>query len=139
MIIGVTGSRDWASREIIALAFDEAYADFGKSGVPNVVIEGGASGADLLCKAEGLSRGWHVAQVPAIWGYYGKQKAGHVRNSAMVYLGVNADAWLAFVNPCGREGCPKPRPHDSHGSTQCMNAARMAAIEVRDYDMKGRR
>lgn len=132
MILGVTGSRDWASRKAIATAFDEAAADFCDPAYPVVVIEGGAKGADAICRIEATSRGWHAATVRAIWGL-GKH-AGNIRNDAMVYLGRNADAWLAFVNPCIKKDCIIPQPHDSHGTAGCITAALRAGIEVRRYD-----
>jgi YspA, cpYpsA-related SLOG family len=133
VIIGVTGSRDWRSREIISRAFDEAFTDFGDPAYPDIIIEGGAGGADAICRIEANSRGWHVATVRAIWGFYGPQKAGHIRNDAMIYLGMNADAWLGFINPCIRKDCPLPKPHDSHGTSQCLGSARKAGISVREY------
>src|SRR6478736_2480682 len=99
MIIGVTGSRTWNNREVITEAFDEAWHDFGDPAYPSVVICGSAGGADGLCKLEALSRGWHPAQMVANWGHYGKA-AGYVRDTAMVYLGMNAGCWLAFINEC---------------------------------------
>lgn len=133
MIIGVTGSRTWRSREIIAKALDEALADFGNPAHLNVVIEGGAAGADAICRIEATSRGWHVATMRAIWGFYGQYRAGHIRNDAMTYLGMHADAWLAFANPCEKKDCMIPEPHDSHGTSQCIQSARKAGIEVRTY------
>ena len=132
MILGVTGSRDWSSREVIAAAFDEAAADFYDPAYPVVVIEGGAHGADAICRIEATSRGWHVATVKVIWGL--GNSAGHIRNDAMVYLGMNADAWLAFVKPCNKKDCLIPEPHDSHGTAGCIKAANTAGIEVRRYD-----
>jgi hypothetical protein len=132
MIIGVTGSRTWRSREIISRAFDETAADFPDDDSPMIVIEGGAAGADAICRIEATSRGWHVATVRAIWGFYGSP-AGHIRNDAMTYLGMNAGRWLGFVNPCTREDCPVPEPHDSHGAAQCLGSARARGIGVREY------
>lgn len=131
MIIGVTGSRDWTSREIIRGAFDEATRIITPG--PIVIIEGGAKGGDTLCRIEANSRGWHVATVRAIWGFYGSREAGHIRNDAMLHLGAEANYWLAFINPCIKKDCPVPRPHDSHGSRQCASAARLAGIDVREY------
>lgn len=133
VIIGVTGSRTWKSREMISDAFDEAFHDFGELGYPNIVIEGGAGGADGLCKIEAIRRGWHPAQMPALWGYYGKREAGHVRNDAMIYLGMHASCWLAFINSCVQVECLHRKPHDTHGTAQCVKAARKAGIDVREY------
>ena len=132
MIIGVTGSRSWISREKITEAFDEAVSDYGDPAYPNVVILGSAGGADGLCKLETLHRGWHPAQMAANWGFYGKS-AGFLRDNAMVYLGMNASCWLAFVNPCIKEDCDQEKPHDSHGTAITMKAARKAGITVREY------
>jgi hypothetical protein len=133
MIIGVTGSRNWRSREIISQAFDEAITDFGDPAYPNIVITGGAAGADTICFMEAVFRGWHPATIPANWGFYGRKMAGHIRNDAMIYLGRSADAWLGFINPCIRKDCPIPEPHDSHGTAQCLGSARKAGISVKEY------
>ena len=133
MIIGVTGSRNWTSRLIIRRAFDEAWEEHPDHSSPVVLIEGGARGADLECKTEAIRRGWHPASMQALWGFYGNA-AGHVRNDAMVYLGVTvAHRWLAFINPCFKKDCTVPRPHDSHGAAQCAAAARLAGIRVKEY------
>ena len=133
MILGVTGSRTWRSREIIARAFDEAAADFHDPAYPDIVIEGGAQGGDAICRIEANSRGWHVATVRALWGFYPGHTAGHVRNDAMTYLGMHADAWLAFISPCAKKDCLLPQPHDSHGTANCTTSARAAGISVREY------
>jgi len=128
LIIGVTGSRTWKDRAVIAGAFDA----LGASG-PVILIEGGAPGADALCKIEATSRGWHVATVRALWGHYGKS-AGHVRNDVMVYLGANAYCWLAFIDQCVSETCPeRDAPHDSHGAASCIERAELAGIMPRRY------
>ena len=134
MIIGVTGSRDWTSREIVAKAFDEAEQgkpDLERGDAPMIVIEGGAAGGDAICRIEANSRGWHVATVRAIWGFYGPVEAGHIRNSAMTYMG--AHIWLAFINPCIKQNCTMPRPHDSHGTTNCIISAVNRGIRVLEY------
>lgn len=132
VILGVTGSRNWTSREIISGAFDEAAADFAVTFHPDIIIEGGAPGADAISRVEATSRGWHVATIRAIWGLHGKP-AGRLRNEAMIYLGLRADAWLAFISPCTKKDCPEPQSHDSHGTADCMARAREAGIEVREY------
>lgn len=133
MIIGVTGSRDWTSRLIIRRAFDETWEGHPDHSSPVVMIEGGAPGADLECKIEANRRGWHTADVHALWGFYGRREAGHIRNDAMVYLGMNANYWLAFINPCIKKDCTVPRPHDSHGAAGCVKHAKAAGIDVKEY------
>jgi hypothetical protein len=130
VIIGVTGSRNWTSREIIAGALTDATRIITPG--PIVVIEGGAKGADAIARIEANSRGWHVATVRAIWGFYGNA-AGHIRDAAMLHLGAEANYWLAFINPCIKKDCPVQEPHDSHGAAGCVKHAKASGIEVREY------
>ena len=62
-----------------------------------MVIEGGATGADRLCREWARAHGVHTLRVDALWDFYAEQerkgvpgatrgKAGPVRNSAMVRL-----------------------------------------------------
>jgi len=132
MIIGVTGSRTWNNWEMITEAFDKAFHDFGDPAYPNVVIVGSAGGADGMCKAEAIRRGWHPAQMMPLWGHYGKA-AGYMRDTAMVYVGMHADCWLAFIDECAKEDCIRKTPHDSHGTAITVKAARKAGIEVREH------
>lgn len=74
-------------------------------------------------------RGWpvDVERHPADWSAYGR-RAGIVRNQAMVRLG--GDVCLAFVAECGDRKCARPRPHGSHGATNCADLAEAAGIHV---------
>ena len=131
MRILVTGSRSWTSREKIAKALDEITktAAMHKGGI--VVIEGGAVGADTLCRLEAWSRGWHVATVKALWGSYGNS-AGHIRNNAMV-IPMEPHACAAFIGECIKEECPIPGPHDSHGVSDCIDRVKAAGIPLMEY------
>lgn len=122
MIIGVTGSREWTSREIISTAFDEIvpscpsgddendcdlsagkcherhYREDLRDHDPDLcemvlVVNGYAPGADRLCDLETLKRGWLPVRVPANWGSHGKA-AGPYRNKGMLCLAGSASGWI---------------------------------------------
>lgn len=135
MIIGVTASRTWKDRKQISDAFDETAEFFLRTWRKElvVVINGGAAGGDELCHVEADSRGWHTAIIKPLWGFYGKP-GGHVRDSAMVYLGKGtASRWLAFLDQCRRDECQGEIPHDTHGAGKTAERAETAGIEVRRY------
>ena len=130
MKILVTGARTFRNRLVVARAFDDVSRFAAVHGGPVVVIHGGAPGADLLCEVEAHSRGWHTALIRALWPHYGKP-AGHIRNDVMVYLGAHAGC--AFLMPCTKKDCPVPQPHDSHGTTNCIERAEAAGIRMEKY------
>lgn len=68
----------------------------------------------------------------ALWATYGKP-AGHIRNDAMIYLGMNANCRLAFIDQCRQDECQGKTPHDTHGAGKCAERAQSAGIEVRRY------
>ena len=47
--------------------------------------------------------------------------AGMYRNHRMARLG--ALLCLGFIGPCVKRGCARPRPHSSHGATDCADYA----------------
>lgn len=61
--------------------------------------------------------------------------APQYRNEHMVSLG--ADRCLAFIGPCERPGCRKPKPHGSHGTTRTAVLAENAGIPVHRYEQTG--
>jgi hypothetical protein len=67
---------------------------------------------------------------PARWDTFGAA-AGPIRNKAMVDLG--AYLCLAFISPCVRVDCMKPKPHGSHGAVGCVTLADEAGIPVRIF------
>lgn len=142
MIIGVTGSRTWTDRKVIADAFDEITppdkAFHSKLLIRELVmvLNGFAPGADRLCDLETMSRGWQPVRVPANWNSHGKA-AGLLRNGAMIELaGSRAVAWLAFISQCTKPGCAGREPHGTHGTADCVKQAEAAGIEVRRYGWK---
>jgi aspartokinase-like uncharacterized kinase len=77
-IILVTGGREYADAQAVAKALAaEAPVD--------MIIEGGAKGADRLGRAWAIRNGVHYATVPALWDTY-EYAAGPIRNSAMLLL-----------------------------------------------------
>jgi hypothetical protein len=148
MRVLVTGSRNWANRQMIHARLVEAAGMAAARGEHLIVVHGGAAGADLLADdwvAGAQGAGWrvYVDQHPAEWpdcaadcppGHRKKRRdrteycptAGHRRNAEMVALGP--DLCLAFVMPCGDERCRKPRPHWSHGADDCANRAEAAGV-----------
>ena len=70
----------------------------------DIVIHGGATGADAHADAEARALGVHVARVDALWGAYGRS-AGPRRNRAM--LALKPDKVIAFPGGIGTENCIK--------------------------------
>lgn len=86
MIIVVSGSRGWTDKERIRsrlLFYD-----------PELVIQGGASGADQLAKEVCHEELITCVTMPAQWNQYGRA-AGHKRNRDMLVV-YDPDLVLAF-------------------------------------------
>jgi len=125
----VTGSRLWADRYRVETAIREVCVRQGWKNT--VVICGAATGADMCAAVSARAMGLRVEQHTADWQRHGKA-AGPLRNQAMVDAG--ADLCLAFMLPCPRSDCGvAPRPHDSHGATDCVRRAEAAGIPVREF------
>lgn len=77
---------------------------------PDMLIEGGATGADTLCRLWAESRGIQVVTMKANWSVHGRA-AGPRRNGEMVRLAraLAAVGWhvqvVAFPGGSGTEGC----------------------------------
>jgi hypothetical protein len=130
MRIIVIGSRDWEDRQGVYDALNTVYRTYG----PFVLVHGACStGADFFAHE------WYtlaarlvpVTEDPfrASWRALGN-RAGPERNERMVKAG--AALLLAFMGPCTREHCDKPKPHDSHGTAGCVDLARDAGIEIKE-------
>jgi len=79
MILLICGGRFFNDYEALCAAMRELPF------VPEIIIEGGAKGADSLARSWASSNGVHWAEVPALWTNYYKA-AGGLRNSAMLLL-----------------------------------------------------
>jgi len=94
MRVLVTGSRDWTDGRAIYDALDRFH---GEDERIEVVIEGGAKGADRFARSWGRGRGLPVLTVEANWAFY-PMNAGHIRNGWLLKYG-RPDLVLAFPLP----------------------------------------
>lgn len=95
MKVIVTGGRNYADREKVAAALEALE--------PEVIIQGGASGADLLAREWGDKNEVQSFTYFAEWEKHGKA-AGPIRNHKM--LEANQDAVvLAFPGGSGTKHC----------------------------------
>lgn len=148
----VTGSRTWDDVTAIHRELEAAWHDAREDGWPGIeVIEGQASGADSI--AAGWARAHHPDGVghqpcPARWEHCAADcpkdpehrkraydrtycpTAGHRRNAEMV--AQQPLLVIAFISPCTSARCRKPKPHDSHGVTNCIGLAKAAGLTVRE-------
>lgn len=79
MRILVTGGRDFANANVVNMALDAVHR---KRGI-ELLIEGGARGADTLARDWALARGIPLATVRADWKRY-RNAAGIMRNASML-------------------------------------------------------
>ena len=92
MILLVCGGRDYSDKDFVYKCLDNV------KGKIDLIIEGGASGADRIARDWALSKGIHFATVEALWGSYSR-RAGPLRNKAMLML--KPDACVAFEGGYG--------------------------------------
>lgn len=96
-IVVVTGGRAFTDADLVDRALTAAD--------PGMLIEGGARGADRLCREWAQARGVHVITMDALWDHYGR-RAGMVRNAAMVEVARRLSAVLvAFPGGDGTADC----------------------------------
>ena len=96
MKVLVCGGRWFGGSAALELTLDRLSAH----GI-DMVIHGGAKGADYLAGCWAEKRGIHQAIVPALWKTYGKA-AGMIRNRAMLTL--RPDLVVAFPGGTGTAG-----------------------------------
>jgi YspA, cpYpsA-related SLOG family len=140
MRILVTGSRNWDDKPgnwgfqpgivagVLRMLKDELQIPDGET---VVLVHGNCRDSpDRIADMAARRLGWEVESHSAQWERYGKQ-AGFIRNQEMVDLG--ADLCLAFLTPCVKDGCPEPKPHDSHGASHCAGLAERSGIHTWRY------
>lgn len=123
LVVVVTGSRDWADRNRVYSVLDAVE--------PDLLVEGGAKGADKLSRDWCDLRGVTCVEVPALWGALGK-KAGSVRNKAMLDIARR----LAHVNKDDLLVIAFPLPQ-SKGTPMMISLARQKGTEVHVVDLDG--
>lgn len=108
----VTGGRNYKNRRRVFSVLDKLR--------PDLVIQGGASGADVLAASWAMIHGVACFTCDAPWNALGR-RAGPVRNRWMIQYG-QPDLVVAF--PGGR------------GTADCVRAAREANVEVVEVDAR---
>ncbi len=91
-------------------------------GVPVLVVEGEARGADLMARSWAEARGIAVCPHPAQWSKYGR-RAGPVRNREMLTHHPDLSLVVAFYDRPATE---------SRGTADMVKAAKRAKIELRE-------
>jgi hypothetical protein len=93
----VTGSRGWASRDVMRAALLDAKEDATARGQRVIVIHGAARGADALAEDVAEELGLDVMRFPAEWERFGR-RAGYIRNIEMLEQ-AKPEVVLAFPLP----------------------------------------
>lgn len=117
--VAVTGSREYADKSAIKYGLEHIYGIVG----PFHLLVGDATGADALAlEFHGED---HSTVFYADWDQHGRA-AGPLRNREM--LDAGARYLVAFVETCT---CPRyGGTHATHGTQDCINAARERDIPV---------
>lgn len=132
----ITGSRDWDNEAAITKPLTALLATTTFSGKTLILIHGAhPTGADAIANNWAEWHRHHGARIEierhrADWRTHGLA-AGPIRNREMVAAG--ADACLAYIGPCRKRSCGRPKPHGSHGAMDCADAAEAAGIPVRRW------
>jgi hypothetical protein len=109
VIVLVCGSRTWTDDATIRRRLGQLRGDH-----HDIIITGGAPGADTIAANIAYRLGLHVATMPALWHVHGKT-AGPLRNKAMLALGP--DLVFAFT-------------HGTAGAQDTIDRARAAGVPV---------
>lgn len=99
MIVLVCGGRRFEDARLMRATLIDAGLT-----ASDVLIHGGATGADAHAEYEARAIGCHSARVDPLWNRHGKA-AGPLRNAAMLRL--KPDKVLAFPGGRGTENCVK--------------------------------
>lgn len=91
--IVVTGGRAYSDRSVVNATLSTVEA-------PHLLIHGGASGADTLCKEWAEARGVPTKLFAADWKLHGKS-AGPIRNRAMMRYASEQNRALCIIFPGG--------------------------------------
>lgn len=127
----VTGSRVWGRPALVREALFAVAAPAIARGDRVVVVHGDARGVDSMAGGWAQRTGGPVVEEPHPVNWGEGKAAGYRRNKEMVALG--ADVCLAFIAPCERFSCPRPRPHGTHGASHCAGQAERAGIPTQYF------
>lgn len=111
MKVLVCGNRNWTNKDQMRIVLKTIHG-------LELIIEGGAKGADRLAGEIALELGVPVRELPANWGKYGRA-AGPVRNKQM--LNEKPDLVLAFHDNIA----------ESRGTRSMLELARDAGVPTR--------
>lgn len=81
MKILVTGGRNFKDWHTLDVILTRAHNEFGER---LCIVQGGARGADQLARLWCAENGVACITMDAMWDYYGRQKAGPIRNAWML-------------------------------------------------------
>lgn len=158
-VILVTGSRTYKDWETAEVALEAAIEDGMRQGFREFEVRhGDAEGADKICgRWVEEHTAWYEHAGVALWvdvhrpdwdtckgarckpehrkfrqdGSTFCPTAALLRDDEMVDGG--AHICLAFIDPCAKATCRKPRPHGSHGASYTADRAEKAGILVRRF------
>ncbi len=112
----ICGSRHWGDYNALADQIDAV-------GIPDIVIHGGAPGADTLAAQYALELDCNVICIPAQWKEYGRN-AGPIRNNEMLKV-------LRAIGNCGYYIAVLAFPLGaSHGTRNMMRLAEEHGVKV---------
>lgn len=100
----VNGSRGWTDEARILHVLSERLQP------GDLVIAGGARGADSLAADAARRLGHHVAEIDALWDHFGKT-AGHIRNGVMLDLAPREVVSFWDGMSLGTHGCNRLARH----------------------------
>ncbi|GAA3154401.1 DUF2493 domain-containing protein [Streptomyces rectiviolaceus] len=146
-LIGLTGSRVWPDPRLLEDTLLDVWHDALQIGYDGIeLIQGTAEGADTIGDQWARHNGIPVVPEPADWegpcspeckpghrrtrgvGTYCPQ-AGHRRNQLIVDR--RPLLLVAAAVRCTLPKCRTAKPHDSHGTADCMRRAAAAGIPIR--------
>lgn len=107
----ICGDRNWTDRRPI-------YAVLRRCGVGDVVIQGGAPGADSIAEQAAVALGLDNECYPAQWGRYGRG-AGPIRNQQMLDEGEPDEVYAFHDNVA-----------DSKGTADMVRRAKAAGVST---------
>lgn len=116
----VCGSRDYENYDAIL-----AYLEQRVNASTDVVMHGGARGADLLCGEACDNLGLHVAEVRALWEIHNRG-AGYMRNKVMI--GCRPIEVAAFFHDLEKK---------SKGTLSTCKLAKANDIPLLEFDEEG--